>query len=234
MTSKSRPRVAIIDDEANIRETVSYALKKEKYQPLAFANGLEAWQAFKSKLPDLVIIDIIMPLMDGLELCRKLRQVSENLPIIFLTSKDEELDRILGLELGADDYICKPFSMRELMVRVKVLFRRRNMSNENQGQEQIHKIGELELDLNRYMVQWKKEEVPLTITEFMLLKSLIQNPGYVKTREQLMQEAYPDNIYVSDRTIDSHIKRLRKKISSIDKSFARIETVYGLGYRYKA
>jgi two-component system response regulator ChvI len=225
--------VAIVDDEQNIRETVSYALTKEGYKTQEFANGQEAWDVLQHRLPDLIILDIIMPMMDGLELCRKLRAVSEGLPIIFLTSKDEEFDRVLGLEIGADDYLCKPFSMRELVTRVKVLFRRFMLGSREEENSQCLTVDNLHLDLLRYTVKWKGDMLPLTITEFMLLQSLVKKPGIVKTRDQLMAEAYPDNIYVSDRTIDSHIKRLRKKFTTVDDSFSHIETVYGLGYRYK-
>ena len=198
-------------------------------------TGLAAWEAFEQELPEVVVLDIMMPRMDGLELCRRLRQVSETLPIIFLTSRDEELDRVLGLELGADDYLCKPFSMRELVARVKVLFRRlalaRRPADADSGK--IHRVGELILDLQRYTATWKGAPVALTVTEFMILDALARHPGHVKTREQLMQEGYPHETYVSDRTIDSHIKRLRRKMIEHDTDFDAIETVYGLGYRYR-
>jgi two-component system response regulator ChvI len=227
-------RVAIIDDEKNICETVAYALHKEGYKTESFSNGQEAWKAFQASLPDMLILDIIMPMMDGLELCRKVRNLSEKIPIIFLTSKDDEIDRVLGLEIGADDYLCKPFSMRELIARVKVLFRRLTLNAKGEESTQCLSVEDLHLDLQRYIVRWKGTMLPLTITEFMLLQALIKKPGIVRTRNQLMEEAYPDNIYVSDRTIDSHIKRLRKKFVMVDDSFSKIETVYGLGYRYRA
>ncbi|MBN2535052.1 MAG: response regulator [Spirochaetales bacterium] len=233
-TGVTKYSVAIVDDEENIRETVSYALKKEGYTPLPFADGISAWKAFQVKLPDLVILDIIMPLMDGLELCRKIRSISEKLPLIFLTSKDDELDRILGLEIGGDDYLCKPFSMRELMARVKVLFRRISYQGGTIAEEDILMYGNLRLNLQCYTVEWNGINIPLTVTEFMLLRSLTTYPGYVKNRDQLMKEAYPNNTFVSDRTIDSHIKRLRQKFLQVDSEFSCIETVYGLGYRYKA
>jgi two-component system response regulator ChvI len=230
---KRKLSVAIVDDEGNIRETVSYALKKEGYIPLSYIDGVAAWEAFQKKLPDLVVLDIIMPRMDGLELCRKIRSTSETLPIIFLTSKDEEFDRILGLEIGGDDYLCKPFSMRELMTRIKVLFRRLLYQTYHTDEKDIFSLGELNLDMQCYTVLWKGGKVPLTVTEFMLLLSLVKYPGHVKNREQLMREAYPHNTYVSDRTIDSHIKRLRQKFLQVDPLFSCIETVYGLGYRYR-
>ncbi len=175
-----------------------------------------------------------MPRMDGRELCRKLRAKSESLPIIFLTSKDEELDRVLGLELGADDYLCKPFSMRELMARVKVLFRRAALARDpgSREEEKIVRAGPLELDALRYTARWRAEPLALTVTEFLLLQALVRHPGHVKTRQQLMEEAYPNDAYVSERTIDSHIKRLRRKLEQRDSQFTAIETVHGLGYRW--
>ena len=226
--------VAIVEDEQNIRENVSFALKREGYQVESYADGLAAWEAFESSLPDLVILDIIMPRMDGLELCRRMRTLSETIPIVFLTSRDEEFDRVLGLELGADDYLCKPFSMRELVARVKVLFRRLSLLNGRAAveEEELLTIGDLVLDLRRYTARWSDRTVPLTVTEFMMLHALVRRPGHVKTRQQLMEQGYPHDTYVSDRTIDSHIKRIRKKFSNLDGAFDQIETVYGLGYRY--
>ena len=227
--------VAVVDDEENIRETVAFALRREGFPVELYATGLEAWRAFQQKLPGLVILDIVMPEMDGLELCRKVRGVSETLPIIFLTSRDEELDRVLGLEIGADDYLCKPFSMRELLARVKVLFRRSaiDQSTSRPTGDAPVRHGDLELDLQRYTVRWKGANLNLTVTEFMMLHALVRYPGHVKTRKQLHQEGYPHDVYVSDRTIDSHIKRVRRKFEEADATFDRIETVYGLGYRWK-
>jgi len=226
--------VAIVEDEQNIRDNVGFALKREGYQVEGYPDGRAAWEAFEENLPDLVILDIIMPRMDGLELCRRLRGLSAGIPIIFLTSRDEEFDRVLGLELGADDYLCKPFSMRELVARVKVLFRRLSLANEQAAAdaEEMLTIGNLSLDLRRYQATWRSRPVPLTVTEFMMLHALVRRPGHVKTRQQLMEQGYPHDTYVSDRTIDSHIKRIRKKFTSVDDGFDSIETVYGLGYRY--
>jgi DNA-binding response OmpR family regulator len=227
--------VAVVDDEENIRETVGFALRREGYPVELFATGLEAWRTFQQKLPGLVILDITMPEMDGLELCRKIRAVSESTPIIFLTSRADELDRVLGLEIGADDYLCKPFSMRELLARVKVLFRRAaiDQSATRPVADAPVRNGDLELDLQRYSVRWKAMPVNLTVTEFMMLHALVRYPGHVKTRKQLHQDGYPHDAYVSDRTIDSHIKRVRRKFEEVDSTFERIETVYGLGYRWK-
>lgn len=227
--------IAVVDDEDNIRQTVAFALRREGYEAVMFRDGTEAWEAFQARLPTLAILDIMMPRMDGLELCRKLRARSETLPIIFLTSRDEELDRILGLELGADDYLCKPFSMRELIARVKVLLRRLAFVHDpkrDEAEEAPLRYGPLELDLQRYLVRWNGKPVDLTVTEFMMLHSLVRHPGHVKSRKQLTKEGYSHDTFVSDRTIDSHIKRLRRKFEEVDETFAAIETVYGVGYRW--
>ena len=226
--------VAVVDDEDNLRETLAFALRREGYPVELFAHGAEAWGAFQRRLPGLVILDVLMPEMDGLELCRRIRSISETIPIIFLTSRDEEFDRVLGLEIGADDYLCKPFSMRELLARVKVLFRRVALdAAPRKAEEAPLRIGDLELDLQRYTVKWKGQPVSLTVTEFMMLHALVRHPGHVKSRTQLHQDGYPHDAYVSERTIDSHIKRLRRKFEEVDAGFDRIETVYGLGYRYR-
>ena len=227
-------RVALVDDESHIRETVGYALERGGYQVRTYADGLEAWKVFESELPDLAILDILMPQMDGLELCRKIRERSEEIPIIFLTSRDDELDRVLGLELGADDYLCKPFSLRELMARVKVLFRRVALSRTRSNEDgEIRRLGALVLDAGRHEVRWRDEPVGLTVSEFRVVDALARRPGHVKTRTQLLQEGYPHDAYVSERTIDSHIKRIRRKFEEVETNFDEIETVYGLGYRWR-
>lgn len=227
--------VALVDDEESIRETVGFALRREGYNVEIFADGLAAWERLEETLCDVVVLDISMPRMDGLELCRRLRTLSESLPIIFLTSRDEEFDRVLGLELGADDYLCKPFSMRELIARVKVLFRRLALNHQatDHSEEEVLEVDELQLDLRRYTAHWRDQSLSLTVTEFMILHALVRRPGHVKTRQQLMQEGYPHDAYISERTIDSHIKRLRRKLNAVDPEFNGIETVYGLGYRYQ-
>ena len=214
---------------------MGFALSREGYRVDVYGDGEEAWERFETELPDVAVLDILMPRMDGLELCRKLRGQSELLPIIFLTSKDEEFDRVLGLELGADDYLCKPFAMRELVARIKVLFRRLALSgtNGNAAAEESLSLGPLSLDMSRYQATWNKAPLSLTVTEFMLLHALARRPGHVKSRAQLMEECYPHDAYVSERTIDSHVKRLRRKFSHIDPDFDEIDTVYGLGYRYR-
>lgn len=237
MTAPTGSLIALVDDEESLRETVGLALRRAGYRVEDYPDGLTAWRAFERGLPDLAVLDITMPQMDGLELCRRLRALSERLPILFLTSRDEELDRVLGLELGADDYLCKPFSMRELVARVKVLLRRAAWRDAPAGQgeadERVLEAGRLRLDLRRYQAHWAGAPVALTVTEFTLLQALARHPGHVKSRAQLLQEAYPNDAYVSDRTIDSHVKRLRKKLAEADPSFDPIETIYGLGYRWR-
>jgi two-component system response regulator ChvI len=237
MTTRNAGRVAVVDDEENIRETVGYALKREGYKVDLYPDGQAAWEKFSQSLPDVLVLDIVMPRMDGLELCRKLRAKTEVLPIIFLTSRDEEFDRVLGLELGGDDYLVKPFAVRELLARIKVLFRRLALLEKSSAEpaepEDKLALGELELDLARYQASWKGELLPLTVTEFLLLQALARRPGHVKSRGRLMEECYPNDAYVSERTIDSHVKRLRKKFARVDPGFDAIDTVYGLGYRYR-
>jgi len=227
--------VAIVEDEDGIRESVVFALERDGHTAAAYADGRRAWSAFDAALPDLVILDIGLPGMDGLELCRRLRSRSEALPIVFLTSREEEFDRVLGLEIGADDYLCKPFSMRELMARVKVLLRRAGASEpaSRGSDDQPVLCGPLSVDPLRLSVTWKDKPVSLTVTEILLLLGLVRRPGVVKTREQLMQDAYPDRVSVSDRTVDSHVKRVRRKLQAVDASFDEIEAVYGAGYRYR-
>ena len=234
MSIPAERAVAVVEDEETIREAVIVALRKEGHRPEAYGDGQDAWTAFAAAVPDLVILDIGLPRVDGLELCRRLRNRSETLPIIFVTSREEEFDRVLGLEIGADDYLCKPFSMRELMARVKVLLRRAALStaSASESSEPLVRAGHLVLDPLRVSVTWKGTKVPLTVTEFLLLQALASRPGVVKSRAQLMDDAYPDQVAVSDRTIDSHVKRIRRKLVAADPSFDGIEAVYGAGYRF--
>jgi two-component system, OmpR family, response regulator ChvI len=227
-------RIAVVEDEETIREGICLALRREGHAPAPFDDGLTAWEAMERDLPDLVVLDIGLPRLDGLDLCRRLRARTETLPIIFVTSREEEFDRVLGLEIGADDYLCKPFSMRELMARVKVLLRRTSASEGSRsGDEATIVVGALTLDPLRLSVSWRGSPVPLTVTEFLLLHSLVRRPGIVKSRQQLMEDAYPDHVSVSDRTIDSHIKRIRRKFLLSDPAFDGIDGVYGAGYRYQ-
>ena len=231
VTERAR-RIAVVEDEETIREGICAALRRDSHEPHAFDDGQTAWDAMQAVMPDLAILDIGLPRMDGLELCRRLRARSDRLPIIFVTSREEEFDRVLGLEIGADDYLCKPFSMRELMARVKILLRRAAQIAGTIEAEQAHIVGDLRLDPVRLTVTWKGAGVPVTVTEFLLLQALVRRPGAVLTRDQLMDGAYPDRTHVSDRTIDSHVKRIRRKFAGVDPSFSAIEGVYGAGYRY--
>jgi DNA-binding response OmpR family regulator len=224
------PIVAIVEDEQTIREAVAVALKREGYRTQSFRDGGTAWEVFQKTLPALAILDIVMPGMDGLDLCRNMRGISRQIPIVFLTSKDEEFDRVLGLELGADDYLCKPFSMRELMTRVKVLFRRMDAMAQSEPAQELGE-GELRLDLARHTASWAGTPLVLTVTEFRILEALVRTPGHVKSRINLMELAYPHDAYVSDRTIDTHVKRIRKKLVAIDPDSDVVQTVYGVGYR---
>ena len=228
--------VAVVEDEDTIREMVCLALRREGYRTEPFADGAAAWDAFARALPDLVVLDIGLPRLDGLEICRRLRACSDTLPIIFVTSREEEFDRVLGLEIGADDYLCKPFSMRELMARVKVLLRRASAGDavsRSSDEDRLLVSGRLTIDPLRLTVAWDGRNVPLTVTEILLVQALARRPGIVKTREQLIQDAYPDRVAVSDRTIDSHVKRIRRKFQTVDAAFDQIEGVYGAGYRYR-
>ena len=227
-------KIALVDDDQNILTSVSMALEAEHFDVDTYKDGEEALHGFHATPPDLAVLDIKMPRVDGIELLTKLRQTS-SIPVIFLTSKDDEIDEMLGLGLGADDYIKKPFSQHLLIARIKALLRRQKfMTNPTitAGKENMVR-GELQLDKIKHQCVWKENNLELTVTEFLLLESLATRPGHVKSRDQLMDAAYGDNIYVDDRTIDSHIKRLRKKFKEVDNDFDFIETLYGIGYRYK-
>ncbi|MFQ5564480.1 MAG: response regulator transcription factor [Parvularculaceae bacterium] len=226
--------IALVDDDENILTSVSMALESEGHQVKTYEDGAAALADIEATPPDLVVSDIKMPTMDGMELLRRIRQASE-LPLIFLTSKDEEIDEVLGLTMGADDYVRKPFSQRLLLERVKAVLRRSQASATPTAEEEkkIIRRGDLTLDPMRHSCSWKGEHVTLTVTEFLILESLAQRPGFVKSRDQLMDAAYDDQVYVDDRTIDSHIKRIRKKFRVVDSDFDSIETLYGVGYKYK-
>jgi len=227
--------IALVDDDRNILTSVSILLESEGYDVETYNDGQSALDSFNRKLPDLAVLDIKMPRMDGMELLQRLRQKT-SMPVIFLTSKDDEIDEILGLRMGADDYVKKPFSQRLLIERVRSLLRRQEALDgveiEETDETKVMIRGQLTMDPLRHSVSWKGNNVTLTVTEFMLLQALAQRPGFVKSRDQLMDVAYDDQIYVDDRTIDSHIKRLRKKMRTADDTFNAIETLYGIGYRY--
>ncbi len=226
--------IALVDDDRNILTSVSMALEAEGFSVRCYSDGAEALRGLSSQPVDVAVLDIKMPRMDGMELLSQLRRQSQ-MPVIFLTSKDDEVDELLGLRMGADDYITKPFSQRLLIERIRALIRRDELARERgepQGEPVIVR-GQLVLDPARHMCTWKNEAVELTVTEFLILKSLAHRPGHVKNRDQLMDAAYGEHIYVDDRTIDSHIKRLRKKFKVVDSEFGQIETLYGVGYRYR-
>ncbi|MGE3142003.1 MAG: response regulator transcription factor [Hyphomonadaceae bacterium] len=225
--------IALVDDDENILASLKIFFEAEGHVVKTYHDGATALAALTEAPPDIAVLDIKMPRMDGIEVLRRLRQTS-NLPVIILTSKDEELDEVVGFNVGADDYIRKPFSQRLLNERVKALLRRARApgAGPEAGDKKPIVRGGLTLDPNRHACTWGGKDVRLTVTEFLILQALAQRPGYVKSRDQLMDAAYDDQVYVDDRTIDSHIKRLRKKFREIDESFDAIETLYGVGYRY--
>ena len=228
-------RIALVDDDRNILTSVKMTLEGEGFEIDTYSDGQSALEAFYRKQPDIVVLDIKMPRMDGMDLLQKMRPKISS-PVIFLTSKDDEIDEVLGLRMGADDYIKKPFSQRLLVARIRALLRRQAQFFDSLvvGEKGRHLLerGALTMDPMRHAVTWKDSEISLTVTEFVLLQALAQRPGFVKSRDQLMDVAYDDQIYVDDRTIDSHIKRLRKKMRAVDSQFSCIETLYGIGYRY--
>ncbi len=228
--------IALVDDDRNILTSLSVALQSEGFATRVYTDGETALKALTENPADLAVLDVKMPRMDGMELLRRLRERSA-IPVIFLTSKDDELDEALGLAMGADDYIAKPFSQRLLIARIRAVLRRAEMRAVPVGEEAAGEAeeiirGRLSMDPARHRVRWDGKEVALTVTEFMILEALAQRPGMVKNRNQLMDVAYSDDIYVDDRTIDSHIKRMRRKFRVADAEFKGIETLYGIGYRF--
>ncbi|MEM9060096.1 MAG: response regulator transcription factor [Pseudomonadota bacterium] len=228
--------IALVDDDRNILTSVSMVLEAEGFEVRTYTDGASALTALSQSQPDLAILDIKMPRMDGMELLRRLR-LKTDMPVIFLTSKDEEIDEVIGLRMGADDYVRKPFSQRLLVERIRAVLRRREALEEGTAEradaEKVIKRGKLEMDPLRHSTVWDGDPVTLTVTEFLILHALAQRPGFVKSRDQLMDAAYDDQVYVDDRTIDSHIKRIRKKFREVADDFNSIETLYGVGYRYR-
>jgi len=222
-------KILIVDDDPHIREVVRFALEQDGYSISEAENGLDALRLYESEKPDLLVLDIMMPELDGTEVCRQLQRTA-NTPIVFLSARDDELDRILGLELGGDDYITKPFSPRELVARVRAVLRRVQSVTES-GDEQTGEWhhGGLRLDQNQFKVWYDEQEIILTVTEFGILRTLIRKPGQVFTRDNLMQQAYETTTVVSDRTIDSHVRRLRSKLRNA--GIDPVITVHGLGYK---
>jgi two-component system, OmpR family, response regulator ChvI len=229
------PTIALVDDDRNILTSVGMVLESEGYSVVKYNDGAAALQGLQDSPVDLAIFDIKMPRMDGMELLRRVRQ-KMSLPVIFLTSKDDEIDELFGLKMGADDFIKKPFSQRLLVERVKAVLRRGGTKDATEAPTDANKIierGKLAMDPDRHSCTWDTKPVTLTVTEFLILQALAQRPGIVKSRDALMDAAYDDQVYVDDRTIDSHIKRLRKKFNQVDEAFDGIETLYGVGYRFK-
>jgi two-component system response regulator ChvI len=232
---KEKSTIVLVDDERNILTPLRTALEAEGFKVRTYGDGAEAFEALTEEPADLGVFDVKMPRMDGMELLRRVRQQSD-MPVIFLTSKDEEIDELFGLKMGADDYIAKPFSLRLVVERVKAVLRRfAPKDGQSGGTEAARMIerGKLRLDPERHTCHWDSKPVTLTVTEFLILQALATRPGVVKTRDALMDAAYDDQVYVDDRTIDSHIKRLRKKFKVVDDDFDVIETLYGVGYRFK-
>ena len=224
-------KIILVDDDSNILTSVSLALRSEGWLVETYNDGEQGLIALQRNNPDIAILDIKMPKLDGMEVLKKLR-ISSNIPVIFLTSKDDEIDEALGLRMGADDYITKPFSQKLLIERIRAVLRRSSLKNSDVSDKVIQR-NDLYLDPDRHLCKWKDLEVKLTVTEFLILNSLAFRPGLVKSRDQLIDTAYGETIYVDDRTIDSHIKRMRRKFRFFDKTFDHIETLYGVGYRYK-
>lgn len=229
------PTIALVDDDRNILTSVSIALEAEGYRIMTYTDGSSALDGFKSSPPDLAILDIKMPRMGGMELLRRLRQNSD-MPVILLTSKDEEIDELFALKIGADDFIRKPFSQRLLVERVKVILRRatpKDSHNTKEPPANVLERGQLLVNSERHTCMWMGKPVALTVTEFLILQSLASRPGVLKSRNALMDAAYDDDIHVDDRTIDSHIKRMRHKFKAVDDAFDMIDTLYGVGYRFR-
>ena len=225
-------RIALVDDDQNILTSVSLTLEAEGFEIDCYHDGETALRGLAQRPVELAVLDIKMPRMDGMELLQKIR-ASSSRPVIFLTSKDDELDEALGLGMGADDYITKPFSQRLLLARIRAVLRRASQGDLDPDSPHIVRQGELLMDPDRHLCSWKGNEVKLTVTEFLILQALAARPGMVKNRDQLMDAAYGESIFLDDRTIDSHIKRLRRKIRALDKGFDNIETLYGIGYKYR-
>ncbi len=225
--------IALVDDDENIVASVAIGLEAEGFEVQTYTEGSAALDGLLRQPVDLAVLDIKMPDLDGMELFTRLRQKSD-VPVIFLTSKIDEFDELLGLRMGADDYITKPFSQRLLIERIRAVLRRRVPMDEEIQSASVLRRGDLVLDPTRHLCSWRGREINLTVTEFLLVQTLARRPGHVKSRDQLIDAAYGEHVYVDDRTIDSHVKRVRKKFREFDPSFAHIETLYGVGYRYRA
>ncbi len=220
--------ISVVDDEAALRDNLNYALEREGYNVSTHPNGQDAWDAYNEIPPDLYILDILMPRMDGLEFCKRLREIDNRTPVIFLSSRDEELDKVMGLEIGGDDYICKPFSVRELLARIKAVLRRIEGGS---GDDAPIEVGPLFLSPGSYKASWEGHALTFTLTEYRLLIELMNTPGMVQTRSALYNAAFPEDQFINERAVDSHIKRIRRKLELAGAPKTILETVYGLGYR---
>ena len=220
--------ISVVDDEASLRDNLNYALEREGYNVSTYPNGQDAWDAYNRIPPDLYVLDILMPRMDGLELCKRLRKIDTHTPVIFLSSRDEELDKVMGLEIGGDDYICKPFSVRELIARIKAVLRRIEGGS---GDEPSIELGPLFLSPGSYKASWAGKALTFTLTEYRLLTELMNTPGMAQSRSALYNAAFPEDQFINERAVDSHIKRIRRKLELAGAPRTILETVYGLGYR---
>jgi DNA-binding response OmpR family regulator len=231
--AEAQRRILVADDEPGIREALSFALAGAGYLAECHPDGRSAWESLQESPPDLAVFDIMMPLMDGLELLRNARARLPELPVIFLTSRYDEFDRVLGLELGADDYLCKPFSVRELLARIKILLRKAERLPPRSPPARASAEG-LSLNPDSLWACWGDAELRFTVTEFRLLRALADKPGVVLEREALLRAIYPDERFVEDRSVDCHVKRVRRKLEAAGAPAELIETVYGMGYRFRS
>ena len=226
--------ITLVDDDRNILSSLSMFLETEGYTVRTYSDGVEAYEGIYRQPPALALVDIKMPRMDGMELLEKVK-AGRPIPFMFLTSKDNETDELIGLRQGADDFIRKPFSQRLVLEHIRAVLRRHSIKRDDESgqKEPVIRHGELLMDPSRHLCSWKDRAVDLTVTEFLVLQSLARHPGHVKTRENLLDQVWGHDIYVEDRSVDSHVKRIRRKFRNVDNTFANIETLYGLGYRYR-
>jgi two-component system OmpR family response regulator len=230
LLSDRMSHILVVDDDPHLREVVRYALARQGHQVREAQNGVEALAMHAASPADLIVLDVVMPELDGIDTCRELRKTSR-VPVVFLSSRDEELDRVLGLELGGDDYLTKPFSTRELVARIKAVLRRATPEPVPADKPRVLTVNKLRLDLDEHRAWGGDHEVVLTVTEFSLLRVLMGRPGKVYTRDELVEHAYGDHHHVSERTLDSHVRRIRQKFRDIE--LDPVETVHGLGYRLR-
>jgi two-component system, OmpR family, response regulator ChvI len=223
-------KIVLIDDDINIITSLEMVLRSAGFSTNSYTDGLVAIEKIKQNQPDIIILDIKMPRIDGLEVCNRIRKFSD-IPIIFLTSKDSEIDELIGLRLGADDYIRKPFSHNLLIERIKSILRRFHKESVSIKSKDVLNLSHLTMNNETMLCSWKEDNIDLTATEFLILKFLISRPGVIRSRDDLINEAFRESLKKEDRVIDSHIKRIRKKFLSVDRNFDMIKTIYGIGYK---